>query len=268
MRGPQEARCERAVSLFHFRIPTVGSCQYSRMYGALEGLSAPGMARRAPSTMERWNGKGLMRNRRVPLHALLHRRQATCADLWRSCWTAVRSRASVPARAGWRRRDVGVPIGVRAKTARRSLRPFRRSLKAPGLRDIPWREISGIVRVPEGAHKRPGPCAQAVDSCRSCWAPAFPLTPASSVCNQPASSFAYVFAQHSLCTRSGHEPPGSGCAQGLRKACSRQHGRVRGAVLWEMKKTAARDAWKEIEPSIARIADIVRGLESERAAAA
>jgi chromosome partitioning protein len=30
-----------------------------------------------------------------------------------------------------------------------------------------------------------------------------------------------------------------------------------GEVLWEMKKTAARDAWKEIEPSIARLAAIV-----------
>jgi chromosome partitioning protein len=32
-----------------------------------------------------------------------------------------------------------------------------------------------------------------------------------------------------------------------------------GDVLWEMKKTAARDAWREIEPSLMRIADIVTG---------
>lgn len=32
-----------------------------------------------------------------------------------------------------------------------------------------------------------------------------------------------------------------------------------GLVLWEMKKTAARDAWKEIEPSLACIASIVMG---------
>jgi hypothetical protein len=32
-----------------------------------------------------------------------------------------------------------------------------------------------------------------------------------------------------------------------------------GRVLWEMKKTAARDAWREIEPGIARIATIVGG---------
>lgn len=30
-----------------------------------------------------------------------------------------------------------------------------------------------------------------------------------------------------------------------------------GEVLWEMKKTAARDAWKEIEPSIVHVASIV-----------
>ena len=41
-----------------------------------------------------------------------------------------------------------------------------------------------------------------------------------------------------------------------------------GAVLWEMKKTAARDAWKEIEPSIARIAAIVTGQLADHAAAA
>jgi hypothetical protein len=34
-----------------------------------------------------------------------------------------------------------------------------------------------------------------------------------------------------------------------------------------MKKTAARDAWKEVEPSIARIAAIVTGPEKESAAA-
>jgi chromosome partitioning protein len=41
-----------------------------------------------------------------------------------------------------------------------------------------------------------------------------------------------------------------------------------GAVLWEMKKTAARDAWKEIEPSIARIAEIITGQVAEHVAAA
>ncbi len=41
-----------------------------------------------------------------------------------------------------------------------------------------------------------------------------------------------------------------------------------GAVLWEMKKTAARDAWKEIEPGIARIAAVLTAWESEHAPAA
>jgi chromosome partitioning protein len=41
-----------------------------------------------------------------------------------------------------------------------------------------------------------------------------------------------------------------------------------GQVLWEMKKTAARDAWREIEPSLARIAGIVMGEEVRHVAAA
>jgi chromosome partitioning protein len=32
-----------------------------------------------------------------------------------------------------------------------------------------------------------------------------------------------------------------------------------GAVLWEMKKTAARDAWREIEPTFARVAAVMAG---------
>jgi chromosome partitioning protein len=41
-----------------------------------------------------------------------------------------------------------------------------------------------------------------------------------------------------------------------------------GQVLWEMKKTAARDAWREIEPSVARIAAIATAEEARHAAAA
>jgi chromosome partitioning protein len=38
-----------------------------------------------------------------------------------------------------------------------------------------------------------------------------------------------------------------------------------GEVLWEMKKTAARDTWKEIEPTIRHLASIVSGqVETER----
>ena len=43
---------------------------------------------------------------------------------------------------------------------------------------------------------------------------------------------------------------------------------AQGAVLWEMKKTAARDAWREIEPSLARIAEIVAAKEAAHDAAA
>lgn len=41
-----------------------------------------------------------------------------------------------------------------------------------------------------------------------------------------------------------------------------------GALLWEMPKTAARDAWREIEPSLSRISDIVTAKEKPDVAAA
>jgi chromosome partitioning protein len=41
-----------------------------------------------------------------------------------------------------------------------------------------------------------------------------------------------------------------------------------GEVLWEMKKSAARDAWKEIEPSIRRIADVITTAEATQHVAA
>ena len=41
-----------------------------------------------------------------------------------------------------------------------------------------------------------------------------------------------------------------------------------GEVLWEMKKTAARDTWKEIEPSIAKIAGVVATLGERHGTAA
>jgi len=44
--------------------------------------------------------------------------------------------------------------------------------------------------------------------------------------------------------------------------------RRHGEVLWEMKKTAARDAWKEIETSIATIARIVTADGDRRVVAA
>ena len=41
-----------------------------------------------------------------------------------------------------------------------------------------------------------------------------------------------------------------------------------GEILWEMKKTAARDAWKEIEPSIRHLASVVTSSEVRHATAA
>ena len=41
-----------------------------------------------------------------------------------------------------------------------------------------------------------------------------------------------------------------------RRSCIAE-AQAEGAVLWEMKKTAARDTWREIEPSLQRIGDIV-----------
>ncbi len=43
---------------------------------------------------------------------------------------------------------------------------------------------------------------------------------------------------------------------------------AQGEVLWEMRKTAARDAWNEIEPSIARIAAIATASEALHGATA
>ena len=56
-------------------------------------------------------------------------------------------------------------------------------------------------------------------------------------------------------------PVGSGAGQfGLiPKRSAIAEAQAAGEVLWEMKKTAARDAWKEIEPTLARITAIVTG---------
>jgi chromosome partitioning protein len=50
-----------------------------------------------------------------------------------------------------------------------------------------------------------------------------------------------------------------------RRSCIAES-QAEGAVLWEMKKTAARDAWREIEPSLSRIADIVSGVTTTASA--
>jgi chromosome partitioning protein len=59
---------------------------------------------------------------------------------------------------------------------------------------------------------------------------------------------------HALMIRIGDGP--GAFASIPRRSCIAE-AQAEGAVLWEMKKTAARDAWREIEPSLARIADIV-----------
>jgi chromosome partitioning protein len=50
-----------------------------------------------------------------------------------------------------------------------------------------------------------------------------------------------------------------------RRSCIAES-QAEGVVLWEMKKTAARDAWREIEPSLNRIADIVSGATTTASA--
>ena len=44
--------------------------------------------------------------------------------------------------------------------------------------------------------------------------------------------------------------------------------KAQGEVLWEMGKTASRDAWKEMEPSISRIASLATSTAKTRDGAA
>lgn len=73
---------------------------------------------------------------------------------------------------------------------------------------------------------------------------------------QKANFIQIVQQYHSLMIRIGNRP--GSFASIPRRSCIAE-AQAEGAVLWEMKKTAARDAWREIEPSLARIADIVTG---------
>ena len=54
--------------------------------------------------------------------------------------------------------------------------------------------------------------------------------------------------------RLGPEP--GNCAR-IPKRSAIAEAQAEGVVLWEMKKSAAREAWQEIKPSIDHIADIV-----------
>jgi chromosome partitioning protein len=70
---------------------------------------------------------------------------------------------------------------------------------------------------------------------------------------QKANFVQVVQQYHALMIRIGDGP--GAFASIPRRSCIAE-AQAEGAVLWEMKKTAARDAWREIEPSLARIAVI------------
>jgi chromosome partitioning protein len=71
---------------------------------------------------------------------------------------------------------------------------------------------------------------------------------------QKANFLQVVQQYHPLMIRIGDGP--GAFASIPRRSCIAE-AQAAGEVLWEMKKTAARDAWREIEPSLTRIADIV-----------
>ncbi len=65
-----------------------------------------------------------------------------------------------------------------------------------------------------------------------------------------------VMRYHALMIRIGERP---GDFASIPKRSSIAEAQAAGEVLWEMKKTAAREAWREIEPSLSHIADLVLG---------
>ena len=71
---------------------------------------------------------------------------------------------------------------------------------------------------------------------------------------QKANFVQVVQQYHALLIRIGDGP--GAFASIPRRSCIAE-AQAEGAVLWEMKKTAARDAWREIEPSLNRIVEIV-----------
>jgi chromosome partitioning protein len=78
------------------------------------------------------------------------------------------------------------------------------------------------------------------------------------------ANFAQLVEQyHPLLIRLG-DGPGNFAAIPRRSAVA--EAQARGDVLWEMKKTAARDTWKEIEPSLRKIVGIVVPLETSAVA--
>jgi chromosome partitioning protein len=82
---------------------------------------------------------------------------------------------------------------------------------------------------------------------------------------QKANFVQIVQQYHPLLIRIGDGP--GAFASMPRRSCIAE-AQAEGAVLWEMKKTAARDAWHEIEPSLRRIAEIVTAPTPEPSHAA
>ncbi len=76
---------------------------------------------------------------------------------------------------------------------------------------------------------------------------------------QRANFVQIVQRYHPLLIRIG---AGAGEFASMPRRSSIAEAQAHGQVLWEMKKTAARDAWREIEPSFARIADAVLAAAS------
>ena len=64
---------------------------------------------------------------------------------------------------------------------------------------------------------------------------------------------------HPLLIRIGDGP---GAFASIPRRSAVAEAQANAEVLWEMKKTAARDAWREIEPSLRAIAAIVTGVPS------
>jgi len=71
---------------------------------------------------------------------------------------------------------------------------------------------------------------------------------------QKANFLQIVERYHPIMIRIGSGP---GEFASIPRRSSVAEAQASGEVLWEMKKTAARDAWKEIEPSIRHIAQLV-----------
>ncbi len=71
---------------------------------------------------------------------------------------------------------------------------------------------------------------------------------------QKANFLQIVERYHPIMIRIGSGP---GDFASIPRRSSVAEAQASGEVLWEMKKTAARDAWKEIEPSIRHIAQLV-----------